>query len=139
MRRPGPDRDIALPAGTSDRPAADWDRNDPHAATGGAESFAGLLGRVTDFLARLSALESGPAAVFTHGLFIRAVAWSLLTGITTPDQDQMRSFRRFADRFHVPNASVTELRHADDGTAQVTGCTIHLPAAPTTTRTDSPR
>jgi len=115
-----------------------WDRGDPYAATGGAESFAGLLGRVTDFLARLSALETGPAAVFTHGLFMRAVAWSLLTGITTPDQDHMRSFRRFADRFLVPNASVIELRHADGGTVQVTGCTIHLPAAPATTTTGNP-
>jgi broad specificity phosphatase PhoE len=105
-----------------------WDRSDPHAAIGGAESFAGLLGRVTDFLARLSPLESGPVVVFTHGMFMRAVAWSVLTGITVPDQDQMRSFRRFTERFLVPNASVIELRHADDGTAQLTGCTIHLPS-----------
>jgi hypothetical protein len=74
-----------------------------------------------------------------RGLFVRAVAWSLPTGVTTPDQGQMPSFRRFAGCFLVPNASVIELRHADDGTAQVTGCTIHLPAAPATTRIDRPR
>ena len=50
--------------------------------------------------------------VFTHGLFMRAVAWSLLTGITTPDQDQMRSFRRFASHYLIPNAGVIELRRA---------------------------
>jgi 2,3-bisphosphoglycerate-dependent phosphoglycerate mutase len=53
--------------------------------------------------------------VFTHGLFMRAVTWSLLTGITTPDQDQMRNFRSFADRYPVPNAGVIELRHAGNG------------------------
>ena len=50
--------------------------------------------------------------VFTHGLFMRALAWSLLTGITTPSHDQMRSFRRFADHYLIPNAGVIELRQA---------------------------
>jgi hypothetical protein len=29
---------------------------------------------------------------------MRAVAWSLLTGITTPGEDEMRGFRSFANR-----------------------------------------
>jgi broad specificity phosphatase PhoE len=107
-----------------------WDRADPDAASHGAESFAGLLGRVTDFLSRLSAQESGPAVVFTHGLFMRAVAWSLLAGVTAPDEGQMRSFRRFADRFLVPNAGIMELRRAGNGDiALLGGPTTHLPAA----------
>jgi probable phosphoglycerate mutase len=107
-----------------------WDRADPHAAGPGAESFAGLLGRTADFLSRLSAQEAGPVVVFTHGLFMRAVAWSLLTGITAPDHDQMRSFRSFADRYLIPNAGVVELRHAGTGApALLGGSTIHLPAA----------
>jgi broad specificity phosphatase PhoE len=107
-----------------------WDRADPHAASPGAESFTGLLSRTIDFLSRLSTQESGPVVVFTHGLFMRAVAWSLLTGITTPDQDQMRSFRNFANRYLIPNAGVVELRHADNGApALLGGSTIHLPAA----------
>jgi probable phosphoglycerate mutase len=107
-----------------------WDRADPRSASPGAESFAGLLSRATGFLGRLSAQESGPVLVFTHGLFMRAVAWSLLTGVTTPDRDQMRSFRGFADRYLIPNAGVIELRR-DGGNAPALlgGTTIHLPAA----------
>jgi 2,3-bisphosphoglycerate-dependent phosphoglycerate mutase len=59
-----------------------WDQADPDHASPGAESFTGLIGRTADFLDRLSAQRSGPVMVFTHGLFMRAVAWSLLTGIT---------------------------------------------------------
>lgn len=107
-----------------------WERADPHRASRGAESFAGLLSRVAGFLARLSALEAGPAVVFTHGLFMRAVAWTLLTGVTTPDQDQMRRFRGFADRYLIPNAGVVELRRDGNGPpALLGGSTIHLPAA----------
>jgi probable phosphoglycerate mutase len=106
-----------------------WDRADPHHASPGAESFTGLLRRTAAFLDRLSAQKSGPVVVFTHGLFMRAVAWSLLTGITTPGQDQMRSFRRFADHYLIPNAGVIELRQAGNGTpALLGGSTIHLPA-----------
>ena len=107
-----------------------WDRADPHAASPGAESFAGLLGRTADFLGRLGEQESGPVVVFTHGLFMRAVAWSLLTGITAPNQDQMRGFRSFANRYLIPNAGVVELRHAGSGApALLGGSTIHLPVA----------
>lgn len=107
-----------------------WDRAEPHAASPGAESFAGLLGRTAGFLERLGTQESGPVVVFTHGLFMRAVAWSLLTGITTPDQEQMRGFRSFADRYLVPNAGVVELRQAGNGAPALLGAsTIHLPAA----------
>jgi 2,3-bisphosphoglycerate-dependent phosphoglycerate mutase len=107
-----------------------WDRADPHSASHGAESFTGLLARTADFLSRLGALESGPVVVFTHGLFMRAVAWSLLTGVTTPDQDQMRAFRGFASRYLIPNAGVVELRRAGNGPPSLLGgSTIHLPAA----------
>jgi 2,3-bisphosphoglycerate-dependent phosphoglycerate mutase len=107
-----------------------WDRADPLGASPGAESFAGLLSRTTDFLGRLSAQENGPVVVFTHGLFMRAVAWALLSGVTTPDQEQMRGFRRFADRYRVPNAGVMELRRTGSGVpALLGGSTLHLPAA----------
>lgn len=68
--------------------------------------------------------------MFTHGIFMRAVAWSLLTGITTPDHDEMRSFRSFASRYLIPNAGVVELRYAGhDAPALLSGATIHLPTA----------
>jgi 2,3-bisphosphoglycerate-dependent phosphoglycerate mutase len=127
-----------------------WERADPYAAVNGAESFASLLGRATDFLDRISAAGSGPVAVFTHAMFIRAVAWFLLTGVSSPghpgpgpdadaghpglghpgpDAGQMRGFHRFADRFGVPNASITELRHTDGDALVLSGGTTHLPAA----------
>ena len=107
-----------------------WDQADPHHASPGAESFTSLLRRTAGFLDRLSAQQSGPVAVFTHGLFMRAVAWSLLTGITAPGQDQMRRFRRFANHYLIPNAGVIELRQAhNDAPALLGGFTIHLPTA----------
>ena len=107
-----------------------WERADPFSASPGAESFAGLLGRIADLLGRISAVEAGPVVVFTHGLFMRAVAWTLLTGATTPDQEKMRSFRRFADRYPVPNAGVMELRRTGSGAPALLGAsTLHLPAA----------
>ena len=42
----------------------------------------------------------------------------------------MRSFRRFASHYLIPNAGVIELRQADnDAPALLGGSTIHLPAA----------
>jgi broad specificity phosphatase PhoE len=86
-----------------------WTRADPNLSLGGAESFADLLRRVHDCLDRLGAQPTGPVAVFTHGMFMRAVAWALLTGATADDPD-MRAFHRFAGGFAVPNGAVVELR-----------------------------
>ncbi len=96
-----------------------WNRADPHHVNDGAESFSGLLDRARDCLNRLRAERPGPVAVFTHGLFMRAVAWSLGTGITAPDRADMQSFRRFANVQPVPNAAVLELRRtaSHDGAA----------------------
>ena len=118
-----------------------WDRADPQQASGGAESFAGLLSRLGDFLSRLRAEQSGPVAVFTHGLFMRAVAWSLLTGVTSPDEADMRRFRSFASRYLVANGSIVELRYADHGAPVLEGgSTIHLPAAlAQRARSDTPK
>jgi hypothetical protein len=57
---------------------------------------------------------------------MRALAWSLLTGITTPDEHQMRGF---ADRYLSPNAGIAELRCTGSGAELLGGSTVHLPAA----------
>ena len=108
-----------------------WDQADPgRRHSDGAESFTDLLRRSSDCLSRLSGRTSGPVVVFTHGLFMRAVAWSLLTGISTPGHEEMRGFRRFADRYLIPNAGVIELRCAGRGAPDLMGaCAIHLPGA----------
>jgi broad specificity phosphatase PhoE len=94
-----------------------WDRADPDLSMGGAESLAELLGRADACLDRLARQPAGPVAVFTHAMFIRAVAWVVLTGVTTVDGAGMRAYRRFADALAVPNGTVTELRFPSDGTA----------------------
>lgn len=88
-----------------------WSRADPRLSLGGAESFMDLLGRVHDCLERLGAQSVGPVAVFTHGMFMRAVLWTLLTGPTTDDPD-MRAYYRFSGGLAVPNCTVVELRLA---------------------------
>ncbi|MBP2324176.1 broad specificity phosphatase PhoE [Kibdelosporangium banguiense] len=81
-----------------------WDRGDPGFALGGAESFNDLRGRVQDLLDRLSQTPKGPVAVFTHGHFMRAMVWTVLSG------GSMQDFRRFAESYIVPNCGVIELR-----------------------------
>lgn len=108
-----------------------WERADPQLTEPGAESFAGLLGRVTGFLGRLGGQHTGPVAVFSHGIFMRAVAWSLLTGVTEPTPADMRQFRAFTSLYPVPNCGVMELRYYPGETAPslMGGGTLHLPAS----------
>lgn len=86
-----------------------WHRADPHLRLGGAESFTDLLGRVHDCLARLETQPAGPVAVFTHGMFMRALIWTLLTGPST-DAPDMRAYYQFSGGLTVPNCTVVELR-----------------------------
>jgi broad specificity phosphatase PhoE len=84
-----------------------WNRADPHLSVGGAETFAALIGRVHDCLDRLSQQPTGPVAVFTHGMFMRAVAWTLLADT---EQLDMRAFGRFSRGLVVGNGAILELR-----------------------------
>ena len=107
-----------------------WERSDPQEASGGAESFADLVRRSRDFLDRVGTERSGPVAVFTHGLFMRSVAWSLVSGVTVPSASDMQDFRRFAGAYRTPNGGVVELR-ARPGRpvpSLMGAATFHLPA-----------
>ena len=107
-----------------------WERADPRRAEPGAESFAGLIGRVTGFLGRLGDRDSGPVAVFTHGIFMRAVAWFLLTGVADPGPEDMNRFHAFTGLYPVPNCGVLELRYyaGESSPSLMGGSTLHLPA-----------
>ena len=109
-----------------------WERSDPKETSGGAESFADLVRRSREFLDRLSTQPRGPVAVFTHGLFMRAVAWSLLSGVTVPAAADMADFRRFAVGYRTPNGGVVELRSRPGRPvpALMGAATLHLPAPP---------
>jgi 2,3-bisphosphoglycerate-dependent phosphoglycerate mutase len=109
-----------------------WDRADPGYAVSGAESFASLMGRSAAFISRLAARPAGPVAVFSHGHFIRVVAWSLMTGRADPTPDAMHSFRDFCATYYVPNGAVVELRTfpgTGRGPVLLGGSTFHLPAS----------
>ena len=70
-------------------------------------------------------------AVFTHGIFMRAVAWFLLTGVSGPEPEDMRRFRAFTGRYPVPNCGVLELRYypGESAPSLMGGSTFHLPAS----------
>ena len=108
-----------------------WERADPRLAEPGAESFTGLIGRVSSFLGRLGERDTGPVAVFTHGIFMRAVAWFLLTGVADPGPGDMRQFRDFTSLYPVPNCGVMELRYypGESAPSLIGGATLHLPAS----------
>jgi broad specificity phosphatase PhoE len=119
------------------RPFAEayWERADPaHVNGGDGESFNALIARARAFLDRLADRpEEDLIAVFTHGIFMKAVIWSLFTGVTAPDATAMRGFRRFNGACDIPNCAVTELWRPSGpyGFRVVGGGTTHLAAAST--------
>ncbi|MEO3786030.1 histidine phosphatase family protein [Actinocorallia sp. B10E7] len=119
-----------------------WERNDPAYVNGGdGESFKALITRAHAFLERLAERpEDGLVAVFTHGLFMKAVIWSLFTGVTDPDVTAMRAFRRFNGSCDIPNCAVTELWRPSGpyGFRVVGGGTTHLAEESVTLETASP-
>ena len=122
-----------------------WERCDPAYVHGGnGESFKELIARTRDLVGRLTGrTEGGLVAVFTHGLFMRALIWSLSTGVTDPDAAEMRMFRHFMRAYAVPNGAIVELRadpSAPDGIRQVMGSFTHLMTGPdpAMTLTDEP-
>ncbi|MFG2249945.1 histidine phosphatase family protein [Spirillospora sp. NPDC048823] len=128
--------------GAQRRPLADdyWERLDPdYVNEGDGESFRALITRARAFLERLADRpEDGLIAVFSHGLFMKAVMWSLLTGVTDPDVAAMRGFRHFNGTCVVPNCAVVELwRPSGEYGLRVVvgGGTMHLAEASTTQET----
>ncbi len=118
--------------GAQRRPHAEkyWGMADPsHVHGGDGESFKALITRARAFLDRLADRpENGLIAVFTHGIFMKAVIWSLFTGVTDPDEEAMRGFRQFNGACDIPNCSVTELWRPSGpyGFRVVGGGTLHL-------------
>ncbi|GAA2412767.1 hypothetical protein GCM10010191_22900 [Actinomadura vinacea] len=108
-----------------------WERCDPAYVNGGdGESFKELIARTRDLVERLlSRSGDGLVAVFTHGLYMRALMWSLSTGVTDPDPAAMGMFRHFLRGCSIPNGAIVELR-ADggvpDGLRLIAGSFTHL-------------
>ncbi|HEU4411254.1 MAG TPA: histidine phosphatase family protein [Polyangiaceae bacterium] len=114
------------------RPRVDafWARADPHHVDGeGAESFVALLDRVEALLVLLGEFGGKFVAVYTHGLFMRTVLWSLVFGRVPRHPEGMRRFRLFATTISVPNAAILRLYEHAPGAFSVGAVdTSHLPA-----------
>ena len=84
-----------------------WKRNDPFYVDGdGAESFSIFINRVWSFVDKLYSQEDEFIVVFTHGLFIYALIWSLLTRDKEVSIKSMSKFYAFSSTFIIPNGSI---------------------------------
>ena len=108
-----------------------WEQADPQLAEPGAESFAGLLGRVTSFLGRLERAAGRPGGGLhpRHLHACRGLAPADRGG--RPRPEDMRQFRRFTSLYPVPNGGVLELRYypGESAPSLIGGTTLHLPAS----------
>jgi 2,3-bisphosphoglycerate-dependent phosphoglycerate mutase len=87
-----------------------WERNDPYYRDGPqAETFAELVERVWDTIERLRQSDAQFVAIFSHGLFIRALLWAVLTGTRRPTPEQMKRYSSFCMAVRVPNGAICRL------------------------------
>jgi broad specificity phosphatase PhoE len=91
-----------------------WQRCEPFFLDGeGAESFADLLQRVKHTRSQIRQLDpvDDPFVIaFSHGRFMRALLWSLLTSPTTINTQAMRQFYAFSQSLSVPNGTILKLQ-----------------------------
>ncbi|KAA3656480.1 MAG: histidine phosphatase family protein [Chloroflexi bacterium] len=95
-----------------------WQRNDPfEKEMGGGESFAELMERNLELIKRLHKHSANFIAVFSHGLFLRALTWMLLSDQRKPNEDAMRRYSNFVQSMRMPNGSI--LKATFDGSQPV--------------------
>lgn len=96
-----------------------WQRCDPFYIDGeGAESFAGLVQRVQQVRSQIARLEDELeheredkfVVAFSHGRFIRAMLWLLLTNPIDINARTMRQFQHFSDAIQVPNGAILKVQ-----------------------------
>ncbi len=100
------------------RPQSDayWLQNDPLYVDGeGAESFVDLIQRAQVTHRQICQLQVPYTVVFSHGRYIRALLWLLLTQLTDAaateiNARRMRQFQHFINSFSVPNCSIVKLQ-----------------------------
>lgn len=84
-----------------------WQRNDPtYKDEGVGESFAELMERIQTTVERLRQNSADFITVFSHGLFLRALLWSVLTGIHEATPDNMRRYSHFVRAVSMPNGAI---------------------------------
>jgi broad specificity phosphatase PhoE len=94
--------------------AAYWERCDPEYFDGeGAESFAMLVARAQATLEQIRHLEEDFAAIFSHGLFMRALLWVGVVGSAENSANSMRRFNAFRSTFRIPNGAILKVFVSD--------------------------
>ncbi len=84
-----------------------WQRNDPHfKESGEGESFVELLDRVWTIVDRLQQHPASFLAIFSHGLFLRALLWAVLTHTTKATPEAMQRYGHFLQGVWWPNTAV---------------------------------
>lgn len=91
----------------SDDLRAYYERSDPFYVDGDkAESLSMLAKRSDAFFAQLKREPFDHAAIFTHGMFMRALVWQWLNPTRRLQHDSLRHFRSFRHALYVPNCAV---------------------------------
>lgn len=99
-----------------------WKRSDPFESEVGGESFADLLARVAATVARLRALpDDGVIAIYSHGLFMGALCWALLTGSFVATPARMAQYRNLRRAIDLPNGARLRVRLSADGATWLSG------------------
>lgn len=84
-----------------------WLRNDPLYKDGGeGESFAELLARVWELVARLQQHPGQFLALIGHGLFWRALLWAVLTNTHAATPQALHHYSHFVQSVFMPNTAV---------------------------------
>ncbi|MBD8123676.1 histidine phosphatase family protein [Pseudomonas lutea] len=94
------------------KPMADayWHLGDMESIDGpGAECFSDLLVRAETMLDRLATSEANTVLVFSHGQFIRAVAWFIRHSEAAGTPENMRLFRELDTKDPLPNCAGYDL------------------------------
>ena len=91
-----------------------WKRNNPHENEDGkGESFAGLMERVQETVSRLRQNPAQFVVIFSHGLFLRALIWSVMTGTDKATPKTMKRYHHFVQAEKIPNGAIIKAQISD--------------------------
>jgi len=94
-----------------------WERADPQYLDGpGAETFVEFIGRVRAMLTLAAERPEENIVVFTHGHFIQATLWTVLSINEYPTPDLMKRFFQFAKAWPIDNTACVQLFHGETWT-----------------------
>lgn len=116
--------------GTERRPyaLAYWERNDPQEKEDGAgEPFAGLMARVQETVFRLRQHSANFIVVFSHGLFLRALIWSIMANVREITPKTMKNYHHFIQAERIPNGAIVKAQFSPEGSIFISNFeTAHL-------------